>query len=242
MTRTDAIPNEILTEQQQYYRERAAEYDEWWERRGRYDRGASENGIWFDEVATVRAAFDAADFSGDVLELAGGTGNWTAYLAARARHVTVLDGSPEMIAINRVRLRDAGLIERVRYEQVDLFAWWPERQYDAVFFGFWLSHVPEEHLGRFFDAVAAALRPGGTLGIIDSRREPRSSSPDQPPPPKGTDVMTRRLNDGRTFQIVKRYDEPEDLAARLATHGIQARVATTPTHFLYATSPPGPLS
>lgn len=225
--------NDVLAEQQRYYRERAGEYDEWWERRGRYDRGEAENRGWFEEIAQVRAAFDAADFGGDVLELAGGTGNWTRYLAGRARSVTVLDGSPEMIAINRARLEDAGLVERVSYREMDLFAWRPEREYDAVFFGFWLSHVPEERLARFWAAVAAALRPGGTLGIIDSRREPRSTSPDQPPPPEGTDVMTRRLNDGRTYQIVKRFDEPDELAARLARHGIEARAATTATHFLY---------
>jgi demethylmenaquinone methyltransferase/2-methoxy-6-polyprenyl-1,4-benzoquinol methylase len=229
-----AVPGEVLAEQQEYYRERAAEYDEWWERRGRYDRGAAENDQWLAEIAEVRAAFDAADFGGEVLELAGGTGNWTAYLAARAAHVTVLDGSAEMVAINRARLEREGMAERVSFERVDLFEWQSARQYDAVFFGFWLSHVPAERLERFFATVSAALRPGGTLGIIDSRREPRSSSPDQPPPPQGVDIMTRRLNDGRTFQIVKRYDEPAELAARLAAYGIQTRAATTATHFLYA--------
>jgi hypothetical protein len=29
----------LLTEQARYYRERAGEYEDWWYRRGRYDRG-----------------------------------------------------------------------------------------------------------------------------------------------------------------------------------------------------------
>ena len=50
--------------------------------------------------------------------------------------------------------------------------------------------MPGERLDAFLGAVAAALRPGGTLGIIDSRREPRSTSADQPPPPSGTSGTT----------------------------------------------------
>jgi demethylmenaquinone methyltransferase/2-methoxy-6-polyprenyl-1,4-benzoquinol methylase len=223
----------ILTEMQTYYRERAPEYDEWWLRKGRYDRGEVENRRWFAEMAQVQAAFDAADFSGEVLELAAGTGNWTEWLAPRAAHVTALDGSPEVIAINRERIARLGLEDRVSYRQVDLFNWSPDRQYDAVFFGFWLSHVPAERLDSFFATVAAALRPGGTLGIIDSRREQLSSATDQPLPPEDDEVMTRKLNDGRTFQIIKRYDEPAELAARLARHGIDADARVSASHFLY---------
>ena len=47
--------------------------------------------------------------------------------------------------------------------------------------------------------------------------------------------MTRRLNDGRTFQIVKRFDEPDVLAAGFARHGIEVEARTTAVHFLYAT-------
>jgi SAM-dependent methyltransferase len=230
---SNEIPAEILSEQQVYYRERAAEYDQWWERVGRYDRGGAENAVWFAEQREVRAAFLAGDWSGDVLELAGGTGIWTEWLARHAASVTVLDGAPEMIAINQQRLRDAGLLDRVTYQQVDLFTWQPERQYDALFVGYFLSHVPAERLESFLAAIAAALRPGGTFGFIDGRREERSSSPDQPPPPEEEHVMTRRLNDGRTFQIVKRYDEPATFIAALARHGIEAEVRTTATHYLY---------
>lgn len=33
----------LLTEQARYYRQRAGEYDDWWVRGGRYDRGADAN-------------------------------------------------------------------------------------------------------------------------------------------------------------------------------------------------------
>jgi SAM-dependent methyltransferase len=229
-----SIPESVLREQQIYYNERAAEYDQWWLRTGRYDRGEEENAIWFAEQDEVRTAFAAAGWGGDVVELAGGTGTWTLWLAERVAAVTVLDGSAEMIAINTNRLREHGLLQKVSFEQLDLFDWQPERTWDGLFMGYFLSHVPDDRLERFLAAVAAAIRPGGWIGILDGRRDERSSSPDQPPPPEGTDTMTRRLNDGREFTIVKRYDTPDTLSAALARHGIDARAQTTATHFLYA--------
>jgi ubiquinone/menaquinone biosynthesis C-methylase UbiE len=227
------VPNTVLTEMQTYYRERAGEYDEWWFRKGRYDRGPAFNAAWFAEMAEVQAAFDAAGFSGEVLELAPGTGNWTERLARSATHLTALDGSQEMIALNRARLAAQGLADKVEFRQTDLFAWQPERTYDGVFFGFWLSHVPAERLDDFLAQVAAALRPDGKLGIIDSRREQTSTAPDQPLAPAGEDIMMRRLNDGRAYQIVKRYFAPDELAALLARHGIDADVRETALHFIY---------
>ena len=41
---------DILQDQIDYYRARAGEYDEWWFRSGRYDRGAQFNARWQAEV------------------------------------------------------------------------------------------------------------------------------------------------------------------------------------------------
>ena len=39
----------LLDEQIEYYRARAPEYDEWFFRRGRYDRGEGHRRAWFAE-------------------------------------------------------------------------------------------------------------------------------------------------------------------------------------------------
>ena len=52
-----------------------------------------------------------------MLELAGGTGIWTKQLAQTAAELTVVDASPEMLGINRDRVRDP----YVRYITADLF-------------------------------------------------------------------------------------------------------------------------
>ena len=45
-------------QQLDYYRARAGEYDEWWFRTGRYDRGDDANAAWFAEVASLEAALE----------------------------------------------------------------------------------------------------------------------------------------------------------------------------------------
>lgn len=223
----------IIAEQQDYYRARATEYDEWFDRTGRYDHGPALNARWRAEAETVRAALRQSGLGGDVLEFAGGTGIWTAELARLAQAVTVVDASREMLAINRQKLADAGLAGRVTHIQADIFGWRPERRYDAVFFGFWISHVPDERLVEFVATVSAALKPGGRVFYVDSRREPSGTAADQPLSAPENPVMTRRLNDGRTWRIYKLFRSPAEMARAFGEGGIDLSVQETARYFQY---------
>ena len=228
---SDMVPASILDEQMAYYRARAAEYDEWFYRRGRYDRSPETNARWFVELEEVFAAIDALSLSGDLLELAPGTGIWTERLLGTTTTITAVDASPEMVELNRARVAS----ERVTYILADLFTWQPDRTYDAVFFGFWISHIPTERLDAFLRMAASALRPGGKVFFVDGRREPTSTASDHRLPEVGAQVMTRRLNDGREFQIFKNFYDPEALAARCRAAGFDIEVRETATYFLYGT-------
>ena len=212
--------DELLAEQVSYYRARAAEYDDWWFRRGRYDNGPEWNARWFAEVAEVEGALDRFDARGDVLELACGTGLWTRHLASTAGRLTAVDASPEVIELNRSRVGDAA----VEYLRADIFDLRLPDRYDVCFFGFWLSHVPEERFAEFWEGVGRALRPGGRVFFVDSGigRSDRVHTRDRSP-----ETELRRLSDGREFRIVKRYHEPPELEQRLAELGFGVTVSTT---------------
>lgn len=230
----DPVIDPILAEQAVYYRARAGEYDEWWQRQGRYDHGPEATERWNGEVATLDRALDDFSPRGDVLELACGTGWWTERLARHAAALTCVDASPEVIAINRARLAKAGL-PPARYLDADLFAWRPDRTYDAVFFSFWLSHVPPERFDRFWATVAGALKPDGRVFLIDSLRD-RTSTAHNHVMPDETGMQERRLNDGSSFRIVKLFHQPETLAERLAGLGWQAAMHRTPHYFIYGSA------
>lgn len=227
----NTVSEQTLQTMKMYYAERAQEYDEWFYRRGRYDRGLESNARWFVEVDEVVRVLDEANLEGEVLELAPGTGIWTEMLVRRATTITAVDASAEMIALNRAKVAS----ERVTYVRADLFSWRPERTYDAVFFGFFISHVPLERLESFLTSVAAMLRPGGKVFFVDNQREPNSTAVDHQLPAQDSQVMVRKLNDGRAFEIVKNFYDPTDLAARCARVDLDVEVRETSTYFIYGT-------
>lgn len=219
---------ELIDEQIAYYRARAPEYEEWFVRAGRYDRGEAHRRVWLAEVAELERALEAAEPRGELLELACGTGLWTRRLAARAARVTALDASPEVIALNRERVG----AENVEYVEADLFAWEPTRRWDFVFFGFWLTHVPPALFDAFWAKLRRALRPGGRVFFVDNTRAPEVLAKDHRWPEGGDVVMERRLNDGRRFRVIKVFYEPAELEARLAALGWRGFVRAS-RYFLY---------
>jgi demethylmenaquinone methyltransferase/2-methoxy-6-polyprenyl-1,4-benzoquinol methylase len=222
----------LLDEQLRYYRARAGEYDDWWLRRGRYDRGAEFNAAFLADVSAVEQAlcrYLEHARPQRVVELACGTGLFTRHLAPRVGHLTAVDASPEVLALNRERMQGVP----IDYVQADLFAWQPRGRYDLVFMSFWLSHVPDSRFDAFWAGVARMLAPGGSVYVIDSAHEPTSSARDHPVPSRDAGVVLRKLDDGRAFHVVKVFWEPDTLAARLAPLGWRCSFARTPRYFVH---------
>lgn len=226
---TNSGLNQLLEEQIAYYKARANEYDEWFLRQGRYDRGHELNQQWFAEVAQVTEALAARAPTGRVLELACGTGLWTQHLVRFSQSVTAVDASHEAIAINRKRTGAAS----VRYIEANIFDWHPDTQYDVVFFSFWLSHVPPEQFAEFWELVRSCLAPGGRVFLIDGLYNEASTAIDHRLQGEEAVTIKRRLNDGSEYQLVKVFYQPETLAARLGELGWRVTVKATAHYFFY---------
>lgn len=210
-----------------YYEARAPEYDDWYLRRGRYERGAVHDAAWNAELDMAGRWLDAQPIAGEIVELAAGTGWWSPLLASKGE-LSMYDAAAAPLERARERL----VAHRLRAHLHLRDAWAePDRQVDAVFAGFWLSHVPRTRLDEFLGVVRRWLKPGGTFAFIDSLFDAASSAADHPAPADDTSV--RRLDDGREYTIVKVYYEPADLEAALVRAGLEgARVTTTGRFFL----------
>jgi demethylmenaquinone methyltransferase/2-methoxy-6-polyprenyl-1,4-benzoquinol methylase len=210
-----------------YYEARAPEYDDWYLRRGRYERGPVHDAAWNAELDAAGRWLDEQPIGGEIVELAAGTGWWSPLLAVKGE-LSLYDAAPAPLERARERL----VAHRLRAHLHVRDAWAePDRTVDAVFTGFWLSHVPRARLDEFLALVRRWLRPGGTFAFIDSLRDPQSSAIDHPQPSDDTSI--RRLDDGREFKIVKVYYEPTELERALGKAGFDdARVATTGRFFL----------
>jgi demethylmenaquinone methyltransferase/2-methoxy-6-polyprenyl-1,4-benzoquinol methylase len=210
--------DELLRAQVAYYCARAAEFDLAYERR--------------PDLRSLEALAAGLPISGDVLELACGTGQWTKWLAARGHRVTAVDAAAEMLAAARVRVASLD----VTFIEADLLAWRARRLFDTVFFAFWLSHVPPARFAAFWDLVGGALQPGGRACFVDSGPGEEASEeilPAQPAP-----AVRRRLADGSVHRIVKLFPDPDHLVQALESLGWSARVWPVGAKLIAGTAEP----
>ncbi len=186
-------------------------------------------------MAEAEAWLDGFGPTGDVLEIAAGTGNWTQRLLRHADRVTAVDASPETLAINAEKVGAGAPVDHV---VADIFDWTPPRRFDHVFFSFWVSHVPDAGLVEFMDTVAAAMKPDTRVAMLDNRGgradehnvvEITDGTTDN-----DTGLSERLLNDGSTFTIVKVYRSPERLAELLGPHGWTVTGGSTGRYFTWA--------
>jgi demethylmenaquinone methyltransferase/2-methoxy-6-polyprenyl-1,4-benzoquinol methylase len=214
------MSDEIVAAQRAYYDERAPDYLVKSKPSDRAVRG------WVPSALRIQLT-DAFAPSGDVLELACGTGTSTQDLVRHARTLTCVDGSPRMIERNRAEVNDAS----ITYVLADIFEWEPDRTYDTVFFAFWLSHVPDDRFDAFWDLVRRCLAPGGRVGFMDE--DDRGGLHEPTALKDGVRVAQRTLADGRTFDIVKVYWRPDELEARLRALGWDVDVHPFGETFLF---------
>jgi trans-aconitate methyltransferase len=209
------VIDEVLADQVAYYRRRAGEYDVT---------------AYGDDIAAARALIArlVAEMRpvGSVLEIACGTGLWTEALAGWADTVTVVDAAPEMVAIARDRVPSAN----VSFEVADVFFWDPGTRFDVIFFSAWLSHVPANRFGQFWQLLRGLLAGGGRVLFIDEHVDERVK---ETYVAGQEEIVERRLADGRTFRVVKNFVEPAELELRLRRLGWDCVMRRVSSRWVY---------
>jgi demethylmenaquinone methyltransferase/2-methoxy-6-polyprenyl-1,4-benzoquinol methylase len=202
-----------------YYAARAPEYDEFYvgDWRSPLDRAVFDADL---DAATLW--LDDLPINGEIVELAAGTGWWSPLLAQKGE-LSLYDVSDEVLVRARDRLVAHGLRAHIHVRD----AWAePDRKVDAVFCGAWLSHVRRNRLPEFLAVVRRWLKPSGIFAFIDEAGQPGYT-------PIVDEHQARELKDGRQFEIVKIYYEPDELEAALRDAGFaQVEVKTTSRYFL----------
>ena len=133
-------------------------YDTW---AGSYD--AVVNPTRDLEGQALRASIPAGPFA-EIIELGCGTGKNTAWLAARAGHLTAVDFSAEMLRQARQKL--AAHQPPVTFAQADISQPWrfaPPQRADLLTASLVLEHLPD--LGVVFAHARRALRSGGLFYV-----------------------------------------------------------------------------
>jgi ubiquinone/menaquinone biosynthesis C-methylase UbiE len=210
---TESELGRLLDEQRAYYHALAADY-----------LGQNPALVVGEDIAEggreLTEALEAFRPVGSVLELACGPGVWTGQLLSHATEVTAVDASSEMLAIAAARIIPNG---SVRFLQADLFTWRPDRRYDVVFMGFWISHVPAERFAAFWSLVADCLKPGGRVFFCDDAFR----TEDELIEGQSSATIRRLVPDGTAYRVVKVPHQPADLARQLRELGWDITVHPT---------------
>lgn len=176
----------------EYYDTRAPEYDEWYLGTGRFAGRVRPD--WDAAVEELRRAIETLP-PVRTLDIACGTGYLTQHLRGP---VTGLDQSRRMVAIAGRRVPAAKVVVGDALHppfNADAF----QRVFTAHFYG----HLQEPERATFLRR-ARELAP--ELVVVDAARRPDHAA---------EEWQERVLNDGSSFEVFKRYFEPEQLVAEL---------------------------
>jgi SAM-dependent methyltransferase len=108
---------------------------------------------------------------GRALDLGCGEGADSVWLAERGWDVVVVDISDTALQRARSAAEARGVGDRIDFQQHDLSQTFPDGEFDLVSAHFFHSTLPLDRT-RIFVRAAAAVKPGGTMLIVDHSGPP----------------------------------------------------------------------
>ncbi len=189
-----------------YYRRRAGEYDE-----------VFAQPVLRGDLEALGLRLRALLADKAVLEVAAGTGYWTAAYADGARSVLATDINRAVLDIAEARRAWPATVEFRLADAFDLGQ--IPGSFDAAFVGFFWSHVPLGDIDRFLAEVTGRLEPGALVVIVDNNYVEGRNHPVTDRDTEGNTYQRRHLADGSEWKVLKNFPAPEDLARKLSRVG-----------------------
>ena len=190
-----------------YYRRRAPEYEV------TYDRPERQ-----PDLAALGRRLATCFTDRRVLDVACGTGYWSACFAPAAAEVVGVDvnaAALEIASAKKLRTTQA----TVHFCVGDAYAF-PAAlgTFDAAFVGFFWSHVPRAELARFVASLHARLAPGARVVMLDNTYVAGSSTPIAFTDASGNAWQDRSLADGSRHRVLKNFPGRGEMLKVLLPH------------------------
>ena len=183
-----------------YYSHRAAEYEEIYHR---------PDTVRQKELAEIATAMKDVLAGRNVLEIACGTGFWTAVAVEVAEHVLAVDISEEMLAIAKAK----GLPnKKVKFCTGDAYMLDSiEGTFDAGLANFWFSHIPKSQLNNFLHGFYEKLISGAVVFMADNIYIPGIGGELIDKLGCEDTFKLRKLSDGSNYEVIKNYYDSNQL-------------------------------
>lgn len=184
-----------------YYRQRARQYD-----------ALYQTVAWRAELTALKDWLVVHANGRTILEVAAGTGYWTAVAAPVAHSITATDINAETLAIAAARNLGAHvtLVQADAWNLPDMTQW-----FELGMAHLWWSHLKKQDRGRFLSHFASRLQACATLLMIDQNYVPGFGVPISRRDADGNTYQTRWLDSGERFEVVKNYPDRAELEQSL---------------------------
>ena len=181
-----------------YYAERAGEYERIYQRPERQA-----------DLVRLKSAIETAFAGRRVLDIACGTGYFSACAASRAESLDGVDANEATLELARAKgLRNAS------FRAGDAYALGtPERPYTGVLCTFWWSHVPKSRIESFLQGVQRQVAPGAIVLFADNTYVEGTSTPLVRTDAGGNTYQSRRLENGASYEVLKNFPSAAELIA-----------------------------
>ncbi|GAA4027082.1 class I SAM-dependent methyltransferase [Actimicrobium antarcticum] len=194
----------VKTNMAEYYAKRAVNYENVY---ARPERQA--------DLPVVRDWLCKAVAGQRVLEIACGTGYWTAAVVETAEHVVATDINPEVIAIAKAKNLPA---DKVSFALADAFTVEADQPFTACFAGFWWSHVLREQQDGFMERLREQLGKDALVVMMDNVYVEGISTSIARTDLQGNTFQIRRLETGERYEVLKNFPSDSGLRKRLSPH------------------------
>lgn len=173
-----------------------------------------------DDLAILRERVAALVQGRKVLELACGSGYWTAAMAGTADLVLATDNNPLMLKAAQARDLPP---QRVKIAQLDAFELDLTSEdlasgYSACFAGFFWAHVKREQQTGLLARMRRIVGKDGLLVLIDDNYLEEDTAPVARTDADGNTYQIETLADGERYEYVKNF--PTDSALRKKFAGV----------------------
>ena len=202
----------MSSEMKDYYAARAKEYDKIYSKPERQQ-----------DLRAIEQWLPTRLGQCEVLEVAAGTGYWTQFIAPVTARMVSLDASKETLAIAKTRSGCASA-EWVVGDAYDMPL--AGQKFDAVFAGFWFSHIPREKLSQYLSYLNQFLKPGARVIFLDNLYVEGNSTPLSDRDAAGNTYQTRPLADGSTHRVLKNYPTELELSDLVSSFSRQFSYTT----------------
>jgi SAM-dependent methyltransferase len=196
---------------------------------GAYEQEVYGNLELQEELAYLHERVREVVLNHHVLEVACGTGYWTAQLAQAAASVLATDINPEMLRIAQAKGLPA---KKVRFVLADAFDLQVAGQFTACFAGMWWSHVKRQDQTRFLGQLRARLGKDALLILLDDTYVEDGHTPIARTDLHGNTYQFRTLSDGKRYEVLKNFPTDSALRKKLGAAAKDIRIARSEHYWM----------